>query len=44
MMSIAADLGPTRKIYSIDESFIRLHGVGGDLAKRAHEIRARILQ
>lgn len=44
MMSIAADLGPTQEIYSIDESFIGLHGVGGDLAKRAHEILARILQ
>lgn len=44
MMSIAADLGPTQEIYSIDESFIGLHGIGGDLGKRAHEVRARILQ
>jgi DNA polymerase V len=43
MMIIAADLGPTQEIYSIDESFIDLRGVGGDLAKRAHEVRDRIL-
>lgn len=44
MMSIAAGLGPTQEIYSIDESFVGLEGVGGDLTRRSHAIRARILQ
>lgn len=44
MMSLAAGLGPTQEVYSIDESFIGLHGVRGDLARRAHVIRVRILQ
>lgn len=44
MMSLAAGLGPTQSIYSIDESFIGLHGVRGDLALRAHKVRSRILQ
>lgn len=43
MMSLAAGLGPTQEIYSIDESFIGLDGVGGDLVKRGHAIRSRIL-
>jgi DNA polymerase V len=44
MMSIAAGLGPTQEIYSIDESFIGMDGVGGDLVERSHKIRSRILQ
>jgi DNA polymerase V len=44
MMSLAAGLGPTQEIYSIDESFIGLDGVRGDLTTRAHNIRSRILQ
>lgn len=44
MMSIAAGLGPTQEIYSIDESFIGLDGVRGNLARRARIIRSRILQ
>lgn len=44
MMSLAAGLGPTQEIYSIDESFIGLHGVKGDLVARAFKIRSRILQ
>lgn len=44
MMSLAAGLGPTQEIYSIDESFIGLQGVRGDLTKRAHALRARINQ
>ena len=44
MMSIAAGLGPRQEIYSIDESFIDLIGVRGDLVERSHKIRARILQ
>ncbi|WP_136415932.1 Y-family DNA polymerase [Herbaspirillum sp. ST 5-3] len=44
MMQIAAELGPAQEIYSIDESFIGLHGVPGDLVQRCHEIRSRILK
>ena len=44
MMSLAAGLGPTQEIYSIDESFIGLKGVRGDLVERSHKIRSRILQ
>ncbi|MBS0407323.1 MAG: Y-family DNA polymerase [Proteobacteria bacterium] len=42
MMSLAAGLGPTQEIYSIDECFVDLDGVRGDLTIRAHAIRARI--
>lgn len=41
MMSLAAGLGPTQEIYSIDESFIGLDGVR-DVTRRAQAIRARI--
>jgi len=44
MMSLAAQLGPQQEIYSIDESFIDLSGVRGDLVERSHKIRSRILQ
>jgi DNA polymerase V len=44
MMSLAAGLGPTQEIYSIDESFIGLDGVRGDLVERSHKIGSRILQ
>lgn len=44
MMSLAAGLGPTQEIYSIDESFIGMHGVHGDPVDRAWKIRARIFQ
>ena len=44
MMSIAAGLGPRQEIYSIDESFIDMTGVRGDLVERSHKVRARILQ
>ncbi len=37
-------LGPTQEVYSIDESFVGLDGVRGDLVERSHKIRARILQ
>ena len=43
MMSLAAGLGPTQEIYSIDESFIGMDGVRGDLTRRARIIRQRIL-
>jgi DNA polymerase V len=44
MMSLAAGLGPQQEIYSIDESFIGLHGVRGDLTLRAQRVRSRIQQ
>ena len=44
MMGLAAGLGPTQEIYSIDESFIGLDGVRGDLTQRSRAIRARIHQ
>ena len=44
MMSLAAGLGPTQEVYSIDESFIGLDGVRGDLVARSHKVRSRILQ
>ncbi len=44
MMSLAAGMGPTQEVYSIDESFIGLDGVRGDITERARKIRARINQ
>ena len=44
MMSLAAGLGPSQEIYSIDESFIELTGVRGDMVERSHKVRSRILQ
>ena len=44
MMGIAAGLGPEQEIYSIDESFIGLAGVRGDLTQRGQAVRARVLQ
>jgi len=44
MMGIASGLGPTQEIYSIDESFIGLDGVPGDLTQRSHTMRRRLLQ
>ena len=44
MMSLAAGLGPTQEVYSIDESFVGLHGVRGDVTERARTVRSRILQ
>jgi len=42
MMSIAAGLGPGQEIYSIDECFLDLTGVRGDLVERARKVRSRI--
>ena len=42
MMSLAAGLGPSQEVYSIDESFICLDGVRGDLTRRGRAIRERI--
>lgn len=44
MMSLAAGLGPAQEIYSIDECFVDLAGIRGDLAARAELLRARIRQ
>lgn len=44
MMSIAAGLGPHQEVYSIDESFVDLAGVRGDLTVRARVVRERIDQ
>jgi hypothetical protein len=37
----AAGLGPEQEIYSIDESFVGLHGMRGDLAARARAVPDR---
>ena len=42
--SIIAGMGPAHEIYSIDESFVDLAGVRGDLTERGRKVRARILQ
>jgi len=44
MMTLVAGLGPTQSLYSIDESFVGLQGVRGDLAHRASRVRERVLQ
>ncbi|MDP1888265.1 Y-family DNA polymerase [Polaromonas sp.] len=44
MMSVAAGLGPGQEIYSIDESFIDMTGVRGDITERARRVRERVLQ
>lgn len=42
MMGLAAALGSSQEIYSIDECFVDLTGVPGDLLARGHTIRSRI--
>jgi DNA polymerase V len=44
MASLIAGFGPVQEIYSIDESFVDLTGVRGDLTERGRKLRARILQ
>lgn len=44
MMSLAAGLGHAQEVYSIDECFIDLTGMPGDLAERARKVQARIGQ
>jgi len=44
MMSLAAGLGPAQEIYSIDECFVDLGGLRGDLRARAQRLRERIHQ
>lgn len=43
-MSLAAGLGPEQEIYSIDETFISLDGMRGDLVARSKALRGRVLQ
>lgn len=42
--NIIAGMGPAHEVYSIDESFVDLTGVPGDLTDRARRVRERILQ
>lgn len=44
MMSLVAGLGHRQEIYSIDESFVDLSGIRGDLVRRSHAIRDRVMQ
>lgn len=44
MMGFAAALGHQQEVYSIDECFLDLSGVTGDLVLRSHKIRSRILR
>ena len=44
MMSLVAGLGHQQEVYSIDESFIDLAGVRGDMIRRSRLIRQRLLQ
>ncbi|MBK7001816.1 MAG: Y-family DNA polymerase [Rhodoferax sp.] len=44
VMSIAAGLGPGQEVYSIDECFVDLDGVQGDMKLRSKRIRQRILK
>ena len=42
--SLVEGYGAAQEIYSIDESFVELTGVRGDLVERGRRLRARILQ
>lgn len=44
LMTLSAGLGPDQEVYSIDEAFIGMQGVPGDLTRRARAMRARIWQ
>ncbi len=44
LMSLAAGLGPVQEVYSIDECFMGLDGIPGDLAARSRHLRERIAQ
>jgi DNA polymerase V len=43
VMSLAAGFAPGQEIYSIDECFVDLAGMRGDLVQRARGVRQRIL-
>ena len=42
MMSLAAGLGHRQEVYSIDECFVDLQGIPGDLVRRSHAMRQRL--
>jgi len=44
LMAIAARLGPGQEVYSIDECFVDMSGVPGDLVARGHATRERMEQ
>lgn len=44
MMSLAAGLGHRQEVYSIDECFVDLSGIPGDLVRRSHAMRQRLLR
>ncbi|MEQ1658272.1 MAG: Y-family DNA polymerase [Hylemonella sp.] len=44
MMSVLEDFGARQEIYSIDECFVDLSGVPGDLADSGQAMRQRVLQ
>lgn len=44
MMSIARQFAPAQEIYSIDECFLDLQGLRGDMVQRGHALRDRLLQ
>ena len=44
MMSLAAGLGHKQEVYSIDESFVDVTGIRGDITERSRKVRQRILQ
>lgn len=44
LMAIAAGLGPAQEIYSIDECFLAMENMPGDLTLRSQKVRQRILQ
>tara|TARA_B100001250_G_scaffold129292_1_gene110110 strand:+ start:317 stop:1204 length:888 start_codon:yes stop_codon:yes gene_type:complete len=44
MMSLVAGLGHQQEIYSIDESFVDLSGIRGDLTDRSRRLRQRVLE
>ena len=44
MMSLAAGLGHKQEVYSIDESFVDVSGIRGDITERSRKVRQRILQ
>ena len=42
--NIVSNLGPVQEIYSIDESFVDLTGVPGDVTQQSRDLRAKILK
>jgi DNA polymerase V len=42
--NIVSNLGPVQEIYSIDESFVDLTGVPGDVTQKSRDLRAKILK